>query len=51
MYDIDQSSDVIYFLKQGSVMMESVVEIDNKNRHPTGKNSWELKTTKLSIGF
>lgn len=50
-YEAGQSSDVMYFIKQGSIMMESVIEIDHINRLPIGKHSSEQITTKFKVGY
>jgi hypothetical protein len=42
-YDIGQSSNVMYFIKKGSIQMESIVEIEHQVKFPTSMNSWEVK--------
>ena len=42
-YDIGHSSNVMYFIKKGSIQMESIVEIEHQVKFPTSMNSWEVK--------
>jgi hypothetical protein len=45
-YDIGHHSNVIYFIKSGSIQMESIVEIEHQVKYPTSYNTWEVKKTK-----
>ncbi len=50
-YDIGHHSNVIYFIKSGSIQMESIVEIEHLVKFPTSYNTWEVKKTKSFADF
>lgn len=47
-YKQGDDAQVFYIMKRGSVLMETIIEIDDYNRYPIGIKTWEVvKTTQL----
>lgn len=49
LYDIGNVSDCFYFLKEGKISIETVIEIESFYRFPIDKKKWELRRTTQRI--
>ena len=50
-YELNDPTDVFYLVKQGSLQVEAVVELEEENQFPVGNDKWEQHITKRQIEF
>ena len=50
-YSAKDQSNVFYIVKSGFLYMESVVDIEDKYRIPTGPKEWEIKKTTRTVSY
>ncbi len=50
-YSIGDNPEYFYILVKGALSMDTVVELQDANRFPVGKNHWESLSTEKEIKF
>lgn len=50
-FDIGDATNQFYMVKQGELLVESIVHIEEENSFPTGLEKWESQTTKREVLF
>jgi hypothetical protein len=50
-YDIGVDASVVYILREGTVLMETTIEIDNFNKYPVGGHEWEVRKETKTIQY
>jgi len=50
-FDIADPTSCFYMVKQGELLVESIVHIEEENSFPTGLEKWESQNTRREVLF
>lgn len=50
-YDMGQPAEVVYFLREGTASMESVMEYEKNIKYPIDAQKWEIKRTTKTLVY
>ena len=50
-YDMGQPAEVVYFLREGTATMESIVEYEKNIKFPIDAQKWEIKRTTKTLVY
>lgn len=50
-FDIDDATNCFYMVKQGELLIEAIVTIEEENQFPTKLDKWESQITRREVQF